>query len=464
MTAAVDWIAVVQSELLMFSAFWFLIGALDDLCIDIIWILRQLYRRAAFYFTTKPMRVQQLSPPARAGKLAIFIATWQEAAVIGAMLGACHGRWSKHENHIIYVGCYPNDPGGIEVVTRMARKNLKIRLVICAHPGPTTKADCLNNLWHAMVHDEQANGDRVKAVVLHDAEDLVHADELRIYDRLIETKAAVQLPVIPMRVKGSRWVSGHYCDEFAEAHGKTLVVREAIGAALPLAGVGCAIDREILEKIADQAAINGEHAPFDIGSLTEDYEIGLKIGALGGQTIFVRMLDAHGNLVGTQACFPDTLSASVRQKSRWLTGIALSGWDRVGWTGSIAELWMLLRDRKAVFAAAVLIAAYLCILLSGILMVAAHVGIYIPAPFGAELIALLKINTVLFVWRILIRAFVVWRQYGMIEALYSAPRLVIANIISIIAARKAITQYLRHCFGGALIWDKTTHTHFPEGR
>lgn len=48
----------------------------------------------------------------------------------------------------------------------------------------------------------------------------------------------VQLPVIPVRTNGSRWISGQYCYEFAEAHGKTMVVREAIGAALPIgAGV-----------------------------------------------------------------------------------------------------------------------------------------------------------------------------------------------------------------------------------
>jgi adsorption protein B len=36
-------------------------------------------------------------------------------------------------------------------------------------------------------------------------------------------------------------ISGHYCDEFAEAHGKFMPVRQKLGASLPLAGVGCAI-------------------------------------------------------------------------------------------------------------------------------------------------------------------------------------------------------------------------------
>ena len=79
--------------------------------------------------------------------------------------------------------------------------------------------------------------------MLHDAEDVVHRFELRIFDGLIGRAAVIQLPVLPLPDPHSRWISGHYCDEFAEAHIKELVVREAIGAAIPLAGVGCAIER-----------------------------------------------------------------------------------------------------------------------------------------------------------------------------------------------------------------------------
>ena len=68
---------------------------------------------------------------------------------------------------------------------------------------------------------------------------------------LIERFDLVQLPVLPLIVPGSRWVSGHYCDEFAEAHGKQLVVREAIGAGMPSAGVGCALSRSIVQAMAD---------------------------------------------------------------------------------------------------------------------------------------------------------------------------------------------------------------------
>jgi bacteriophage N4 adsorption protein B len=453
----INWLVFFQHELLLFSAVWFLIGAIDDLCVDGIWIVRHFYRKIRYYRKQKPLTVAQLPAPEHAGKLAIFVATWREAAVIGTMLGICHARWSKHSNHLIYVGCYPNDDVGLDVISRMAKRNPNIRPVICANPGPTTKADCLNNLWRAMVHDEDAGNYKIKAVILHDAEDVVHADELRIYDRLIETKMAVQLPVIPVRVPGSRWVSGHYCDEFAEAHGKTLIVREALGAALPLAGVGCAIRRDVLENIAAGSAAG----PFDAASLTEDYELGLKIGEMGGEVILARMLDSKGELVGTRACFPHTIDSAARQKARWLCGIALNGWDRIGWRGSMRELWMLLRDRKVVFSSLVLLTAYTCIILSAILA-GAHIFGYRPSiQISDSLLTLLTINGFLLTWHLVVRAFLVWRLYGLSEALFSIPRLAVANIIAIVAVRKAIFRYIRHCFGGALKWGKTEHSHIP---
>jgi hypothetical protein len=38
----------------------------------------------------------------------------------------------------------------------------------------------------------------------------------------------------------------------------------------------------------------------------------------------------------------------------------------------------------------------------------------------------------------------------------------IANIIASMAARRAVTAYLRHIFGAALSRDKTAHRHFPD--
>ncbi len=452
-------VEIVQHELLLFSAVWMLVGALDDLCIDIIWAARWLYRRLTIYREAPPMRVDQLPPPAQPGLLAVFIPTWREANVIGAMLAQCSRNWRGGDTRYhIYVGCYPNDDDGIKHVLRAATFDPNVKLILTRHAGPTTKADCLNRLWQALLSDELASGYKAKAIILHDAEDCPHASELAVFDRMIEKAAGVQLPVIPVRTEGSRWISAHYCDEFAESHGKSMVVREAIGAALPLAGVGCAIDRNLLGRIALASGGN----PFDQNSLTEDYELGIRIGASGARTMMARIYDRHGQLVGTKACFPDTLDASVRQKTRWLTGIALAGWDRLGWSGSIAEKWMRLHDRRSIFAAIVLMTAYMCVVLTAGLALATAGGLFRPAPLPGATTTLLAVNAFFLIWRASVRAAFVGVLYGRGEAARSIPRSLIANVIAIMAARRACMAYLRHCFGVPLTWDKTTHHVVPQ--
>lgn len=448
-----------REELLLFGGFWFLVGGVDDLVIDLIWGGRAGWRWLTRYRHTPAMRADQLPTPVNNSPLAIFIPVWHEADVIGRMLLNCIDSWQKSGiNYRIYVGCYANDPASISAVIAASSQDRSIRLVLCATAGPTTKADCLNSLWRALTRDELAGGYKAKAIVLHDAEDYVHPLELGIYDYLIERAAAVQLPVIPIAVPGSAWVSGHYCDEFAEAHGKSLVVREAIGASVPLAGVGCAIERNRLGRIA--IARNGE--PFDAGSLTEDYELGLGLGADGGKVIFARIFGQCGKLVGTRACFPDTFEAATRQKARWMTGIALAGWDRLGWRGGLSEVWMRLRDRKAVFAAIVLTTAYVCIALTAMLIGLEHAGLYTPPVISGTVRIMLTITLMLLVWRVIVRFAFVWLMHGVGQALLSIPRNFVANIIGIVAARRACWAYLRLMFGGTLSWDKTAHTHFPD--
>jgi bacteriophage N4 adsorption protein B len=448
-----------REELLLFSGFWFLVGGIDDIIVDLVWGGRAAWRRVTRYRLAAPMRADELPGTAQSGMIAVFIPAWREAEVIGRMLRHCHTSWRGCGiDYRIYVGCYGNDPASIAAIASVALGDPYVRMVLCDQPGPTTKADCLNRLWRALTQDELAGGYKAKALVMHDAEDAVHPLELRIFDYLIERAAAVQLPVIPVQVPGSAWVSGHYCDEFAEAHGKSLVVREALGAAVPLAGVGCAIERNHLGRIA--IARGGK--PFDADSLTEDYELGLGLGADGGKVIFARMLDGDGELVGTRACFPDSFEAATRQKARWMTGIALAGWDRLGWRGGFAESWMRLRDRKAVFAAIVLATAYLCVILSAVLLLAQRTGLYDPPPISPLTQLILFATLVLLCWRTVVRTGFVWLMHGPRQAALSIPRSLVANIITIVAARKACWTYIRHIFGARLVWDKTSHAHFPE--
>jgi adsorption protein B len=178
--------------------------------------------------------------------------------------------------------------------------------------------------------------------------------------------------------------------------------------------------------------------------------------------MMVRMRDANGQVVGTRAFFPATLQDAVRQKSRWITGIALAGWDRMGWTGSWREIWMRLHDRRGIFSAVVLFAAYLALILEAVVMATTAFGLYEPRPLGSLLATLLPVNGALLCWRLAMRAFFVGRLYGAWEALRSIPRSVVSNIIAILAARRAIFVYVRHWLGHPLRWEKTRHIAPPQ--
>src|SRR3546814_6182899 len=73
-----------------------------------------------------------------AGRIAIFVAAWDESRVIGAMLATALAR-IEHPNYRLYVGTYPNDRATIDAVIEVARRDARVRLVIGPHPGPTTK-------------------------------------------------------------------------------------------------------------------------------------------------------------------------------------------------------------------------------------------------------------------------------------------------------------------------------------
>jgi glycosyl transferase family 2 len=205
-------------------------------------------------------------------------------------------------------------------------------------------------------------------------------------------------------------------------------------------------------------------APFDDGSLTEDYELGLTIAAMGGRTSFARIPEVPGGRpVAVRAYFPETIATAARQKSRWMIGIALAGWDRTGWGAALklGDHWMRMRDRRAILEIPVLATAY-CALLLWVLSLAGHAlgGSQVPAQAPAVR-TLLEINLVQLGWRLAMRALFTGRAYGWRDALLSTPRLIVGNIIALIAARRALFSYLRLLAGAAPQWDKTEH-HFPD--
>ena len=453
-----------------------LISSLDDLAIDIVYWGRTLYR-ALFVHT----RHSPLEPEALVKRdeqpLAVIIPAWKEADVIAPMLESFVETIDYHD-YTIFVGTYPNDPETVAEVERLRRRFRRLVRVDVGAPGPTCKADCLNAVVQSVVAFEAERGVRFSGVVLHDSEDVVHPLELRFFNYLLPRKDMVQIPVMPLERRWDRWVGNTYLDEFAEAHGRDLVVREALTGSVPSAGVGTCFSRRALDVLME--ARSGR--PFNTDTLTEDYDIAARLNQAGLNSIIARfmvdtdmrrapIISGEGRIVrahvplSVREFFPDSFTQASRQRGRWIIGIGLQSWRQLGWEGSFGDRYFLLRDRKGVLTALVLAPAYLLGLLISILIIMETWGFSGPLHLFSALpfmTAVFAMNLMLLLVRALQRAYFVSRLYGPGQAALSVPRLVVSNFVNFVAAIRAWRAYLGHlATGDPIAWDKTDHD-FPS--
>lgn len=451
----VDWIQVARHELMLFAAFWFIVGTLDELAVDLRWLWLRLNGRGSARRLRPGIELMELNGPA-----AVLVPAWQEADVIGPMIVHTLNVWSQRDFRL-YIGCYCNDAATMSAAIDAAGDDPRIRVVVHGAKGPTTKADCLNRLYRALVADEERCGVKFRSVVLQDAEDMVHPVGLLAIDRALEHADFVQLPVRPELQAESRWVSGHYADEFAEAHAKDLVVRDSLGAALPAAGVGCGFSRNALAELASIRLADGVRGPFAADCLAEDYELGMLVARSGGKGRFLRLRDCDGALVATRSFFPARLDDAVRQKTRWIHGIAFQGWDRLGWHFRPVDIWMALRDRRGPLTALVLSIAYVEIAIEAALLLASAAGMHVASPLSPLLVTVLGVNALSFGWRAALRFTFTSREYGPGEGIRAVLRIPVANMIAIMAGAHALVRYVHSLKGGAVRWDKTVHDVHP---
>jgi adsorption protein B len=445
----------------------------DELFIDANYLLRGLHRRERRVVPEEALRrVEQK-------RVAVLLPAWQEAAVIEHMLE--HNLAAidyDPERYDVFCGTYRNDPDTQACVDRLARRFQRVHKVVVPHDGPTSKADCLNWIHQGIVLRERQRGIRYDILLMHDAEDVVHPLSLRLYSMLIPRYEFVQTPVFSLQLRPTQLVAGTYIDEFAEHHLKEMQVRQAIGGLVPSAGVGSAFERAAFQAIA----LAHRQQPFNPASLTEDYEIGLRFRLAGRRVCFAchtverRKVVERGLLrrrtavtreeyIATREYFPSSLAASVRQRSRWILGIALQAWEQVGWQGALPVLYCLWRDRKGLLNNLLVLLAYA--------LAAWVVGRNIGAALTGErwdagevspgLLALvLAFNAGAMAWRILVKVQFVRRLYGPAQGLLVLPRLAVANLIGFLATARAVRTYLRHRLTGQpLRWLKTAHA-FPS--
>lgn len=471
----------VLEQLAVVVAVIILISSLDDLFIDVWFWTRELYRKfrikkAANYKPLTPEQIKERDEQ----HLAIMVPAWLEYDVIASMIESMVATLD-YRNYTVFVGTYVNDHATIEEVERMRRRYKQLRRVEVPHDGPTCKADCLNWVVQAIfLHEKQADIE-FAGVILHDSEDVLHPLELKFFNYLLPRKDMIQLPVASLEREWFELVAGTYMDEFAEWHAKDLVVRESVAGSVPSAGVGTCFSRRALLTLAAST----DNQPFNTESLTEDYDVGNRLAAMGMQSIFAifpvefqtrsRRWFGFGKeqdrVITMPLCvrefFPDTFRTSYRQKARWVLGISMQNWEQMGWKGSLAQKYLLFRDRKGIITSLVSILAYVVFFQFMLFYLAAEAGIWkmrFPAIFapGSFLMTVLSLTLVALVLRVVQRVYFVTRLYGWEHGLMSMPRMVIGNFINFMAvcrAWKLFSGYL--LMGKNMVWDKTMHD-FPS--
>jgi len=453
-----------------------LVSGLDDLYIDLVYWTRRIWRALTVYSRHKrfdPSTLRQMDEK----PLAIMVPAWQEHGVIGHMAELAASTLD-YENYHIFVGTYPNDAQTQLEVEQVQARFPNVHKVVCVRPGPTSKADCLNNVLDAIFQFEQRAGLKFEGFILHDSEDVISPSELRVFNFLVGRKDLIQVPVYPLPRKWHEFTGGHYLDEFAEMHGKDVVVREALAGQVPSAGVGTCFSRRAVEVLLHE----GDGVAFDIQSLTEDYDIGFRLKARGLSEIFARIpadvpLDKPmtplqfgrsnrtASTVAVREYFPDSFSTAVRQKSRWIIGIVYQGYRTHRWTSSGVMNYFLWRDRKGIITN---FASFLAMMLAAQLMLIWTYSVVVPDSYkfmsifeGDPLLAwLLFVNLALMSNRIVQRIIFVTSYYGIGEGLLSVPRLLWGNIINFMANWRAVKQVLATGDSRRVAWDKTSHE-FP---
>ncbi len=402
--------------------------------------------------------------PATAPLIAVFVPLWRESAVIKPMVD--HNLAAiDYRRYEFFIGVYPNDADTRAEVDALARRYDCVHLAGVPHDGPTSKADCLNWIYQRMLLWEQSNGCRFDVVVIHDAEDLVHPGSFRRIAQWATAYDMVQVPVLALATPWYDLTHGLYADDFAESQSKDLAARVAAGGFLPGCGVGTAFRREALELLASRES----NRIFSPDSLTEDYDIGVRLFRLGCRQVILPFEFETGAPLATREFFPRTAAAAARQRTRWLTGNVMQSWERNGWGRGLRrpliQAWFFWRDRKGFWGSPLSLVCNL-LLLYGLLT---HwISAWTGRPWGL-LTALttspwiypfMTANLVLLAERMAMRVWFSARIYGLGFALLAPLRVVWGNWVNSRAAVGAFRAWAAARWRGQpLHWLKTDHAY-----
>ncbi len=441
------WVA----SLLIPLAIWVLINGVDDLIID--------FAAVAAWLTTrrKPPLTEEELDGVPQKRMAIFVALWHEHRVIQKMLDNNVQRL-RYPRYDFFVGAYPNDAPTLASIKEAMKRYPQVHLSVCPHDGPTSKADCLNWIYQRMLLYEEEHDVRFDMILTHDAEDLIDPDALRWINYHAQTHDMVQIPVLALPTPLREISHGVYCDEFAEYQFKDMIARQWMGGFIPSNGVGTGFSRRALEMLAER----NSNRIFEPSCLTEDYENGFRIHAMGLPQRFIPIHFRFGRPIATREYFPRQFSTAVRQRSRWVLGITLQSWEHHGLAESLRYIYWFWRDRKGVVGNLVTPLTNLVYIYGATtLAIATSTG----QPWGlareaSDFSSFVATGLGIQGLHVSFRIWCSWRIYGLRFACGVPVRVVAGNWINCFATCRAIWTYANaRLRGRPLRWVKTEHAY-----
>lgn len=433
-------------------AVWVVLSGLDDVFLQVVFLWLRIRGARALREPSERALAR-----VRRKRIAVLVPMWHEDGVARHMLehNLAAVRYTAWD---FFVGVYPNDPRTAAAVEEVAARFGNVHLAMCPHPGPTSKADCLNWIYRQMLLYESRTEARFEAVVIHDAEDMIHPESLRLINYHLEKHDMVQVPVLPLATPAGEFTHGLYCDEFAEYQSKDIPVRQYLGGFIASNGVGTGFSRAVLDAMAGDGA-----RIFDPASLTEDYDAGFRIHAMGRPQLFIPIRRGAGGPVATREYFPRDFLAAVRQRTRWVMGISLQSWERHGWRAPARQLYWLWRDRKG------LVGNLMTPMINALFFWGAAEWLGGPPAGGALLeriwnqpgmpemcACMLGISAL----QLAVRTDCARRLYGARFAALTPLRAIFGNVVNCLATMLALERYFAAKLKGEpLAWLKTDHVY-----
>jgi len=158
----------------------------------------------------------------------------------------------------------------------------------------------------------------------------------------------------------------------------------------------------------------------------------------------------------TREYFPRSFRGAIRQRTRWVTGIALQSWARHGWRGKRAQKYWFWRDRKGLLGNPVGLLANL-LFITGLVCWATGRGF-----MGQHMMSrqLLWVTFAFQVERLAVRFVCTARLYGIGFALGVPLRAFVANYVNAVSSIRALWVYgSARLQGQPLVWLKTEHAY-----